>query len=32
MKDIAQAGIDLGLSEANKLLSKRVERKKNNSE
>ncbi|MFO1387669.1 fatty acid oxidation complex subunit alpha FadB [Cellvibrio sp.] len=28
MKDIAQAGIDLGLSEANKLLSKRVERKK----
>lgn len=30
MKDIAQAGIDLGLSEANKLLSKRVERKKMN--
>lgn len=28
MKDIAQAGIDLGLSEANKLLSKRVDRKK----
>jgi 3-hydroxyacyl-CoA dehydrogenase/enoyl-CoA hydratase/3-hydroxybutyryl-CoA epimerase/enoyl-CoA isomerase len=28
MKDIAQTGIDLGLSEANKLLSKRVERKK----
>jgi 3-hydroxyacyl-CoA dehydrogenase / enoyl-CoA hydratase / 3-hydroxybutyryl-CoA epimerase / enoyl-CoA isomerase len=28
MKDIAQAGIDLGLSEANKQLSKRVERKK----
>jgi 3-hydroxyacyl-CoA dehydrogenase / enoyl-CoA hydratase / 3-hydroxybutyryl-CoA epimerase / enoyl-CoA isomerase len=28
MKDIAQQGIDLGLSEANKLLSKRVERKK----
>lgn len=28
MKDIAQKGIDLGLSEANKLLSKRVERKK----
>lgn len=28
MKDIAQSGIDLGLSEANKLLSKRVERKK----
>ena len=28
MKDIAQNGIDLGLSEANKLLSKRVERKK----
>lgn len=28
MKDIAQAGIDLGLAEANKLLSKRVERKK----
>lgn len=28
MKDIAQAGIDLGLGEANKLLSKRVERKK----
>jgi 3-hydroxyacyl-CoA dehydrogenase/enoyl-CoA hydratase/3-hydroxybutyryl-CoA epimerase/enoyl-CoA isomerase len=28
MKDIAQAGIDLGLNEANKLLSKRVERKK----
>lgn len=26
MKDIAQAGIDLGLSEANKLLNKRVER------
>jgi 3-hydroxyacyl-CoA dehydrogenase/enoyl-CoA hydratase/3-hydroxybutyryl-CoA epimerase/enoyl-CoA isomerase len=26
MKDIAQAGIDLGLSEASKLLSKRVER------
>lgn len=28
MKDIAQKGIDLGLSEASKLLSKRVERKK----
>lgn len=28
MKDVAQKGIDLGLSEANKLLSKRVERKK----
>ena len=28
MKDISQKGIDLGLSEANKLLSKRVERKK----
>lgn len=28
MKDIAQQGIDLGLGEANKLLSKRVERKK----
>lgn len=28
MKDIAQKGIDLGLAEANKLLSKRVERKK----
>ncbi|UTW49617.1 fatty acid oxidation complex subunit alpha FadB [Bacterioplanoides sp. SCSIO 12839] len=28
MKDIAEAGIELGLSEANKLLSKRVERKK----
>jgi 3-hydroxyacyl-CoA dehydrogenase/enoyl-CoA hydratase/3-hydroxybutyryl-CoA epimerase/enoyl-CoA isomerase len=28
MKDIAQVGIDLGLSEANKLLSKRVDRKK----
>jgi 3-hydroxyacyl-CoA dehydrogenase / enoyl-CoA hydratase / 3-hydroxybutyryl-CoA epimerase / enoyl-CoA isomerase len=28
MKDIAQKGIDLGLSEANKLLSKRVDRKK----
>jgi 3-hydroxyacyl-CoA dehydrogenase / enoyl-CoA hydratase / 3-hydroxybutyryl-CoA epimerase / enoyl-CoA isomerase len=28
MKDIAQAGIDLGLAEANKQLSKRVERKK----
>ena len=28
MKDIAQKGIDLGLGEANKLLSKRVERKK----
>jgi len=28
MKDIAQPGIDLGLSEANKLLSKRVDRKK----
>jgi 3-hydroxyacyl-CoA dehydrogenase/enoyl-CoA hydratase/3-hydroxybutyryl-CoA epimerase/enoyl-CoA isomerase len=28
MKDIAQAGINLGLNEANKLLSKRVERKK----
>lgn len=28
MKDIAQTGIDLGLSEANKLLTKRVERKK----
>lgn len=28
MKDIAQKGIDLGLSEANKLISKRVERKK----
>ncbi len=28
MKDIAQQGIDLGLAEANKLLSKRVERKK----
>ena len=28
MKDIAQKGIDLGLNEANKLLSKRVERKK----
>jgi 3-hydroxyacyl-CoA dehydrogenase/enoyl-CoA hydratase/3-hydroxybutyryl-CoA epimerase/enoyl-CoA isomerase len=26
MKDIAQAGLDLGLGEANKLLSKRVER------
>lgn len=26
MKDIAQAGIDLGLSEANKLLAKRVDR------
>ncbi|MFT4610038.1 MAG: 3-hydroxyacyl-CoA dehydrogenase/enoyl-CoA hydratase/3-hydroxybutyryl-CoA epimerase [Cellvibrionaceae bacterium] len=26
MKDIAQAGIDLGLAEANKLLNKRVER------
>lgn len=28
LKDIAQAGIDLGLGEANKLLSKRVERSK----
>lgn len=28
MKDIAQPGIDLGLAEANKLLSKRVERNK----
>ncbi len=28
LKDIAQKGIDLGLSEANKLLSKRVERNK----
>lgn len=28
MKDIAQQGIDLGLSEANKLLSKRVDRKR----
>jgi 3-hydroxyacyl-CoA dehydrogenase/enoyl-CoA hydratase/3-hydroxybutyryl-CoA epimerase/enoyl-CoA isomerase len=28
LKDIAQQGIDLGLEEANKLLSKRVERKK----
>ncbi len=28
MKDIAEAGIELGLAEANKLLSKRVERKK----
>ncbi len=28
MKDIAQKGIDLGLAEANKLLSKRVDRKK----
>lgn len=28
MKDVAQKGIDLGLSEANKQLSKRVERKK----
>ena len=28
MKDIAQPGIDLGLGEANKLLSKRVDRKK----
>ena len=28
MKDIAEAGIELGLTEANKLLSKRVERKK----
>jgi len=28
MKDIAEAGIELGLSEANKLLSKRVEKKK----
>ncbi len=28
MKDIAQAGIELGLSEANNLLSKRVDRKK----
>lgn len=28
MKDIAQQGIDLGLNEANKLLSKRVDRKK----
>ncbi|MBQ0792241.1 MAG: fatty acid oxidation complex subunit alpha FadB [Oleispira antarctica] len=28
MKDIAEAGIELGLNEANKLLSKRVERKK----
>ncbi len=28
MKDIAQQGIDLGLAEANKLLSKRVERKR----
>jgi len=28
MKDIAEAGIELGLSEANKLLAKRVERKK----
>src|SRR5690606_27622965 len=28
MKDIARQGIDLGLAEANKLLSKRVERKK----
>ena len=28
LKDIAQQGIDLGLAEANKLLSKRVERKK----
>lgn len=28
MKDIAQSGIDLGLSEANKLLTKRVERKR----
>jgi len=27
MKDIAQAGVDLGLSEANKLLAKQVERK-----
>lgn len=26
MKDIAQAGLDLGLSEANKLLSKQVEK------
>ena len=28
MKDIAEAGIELGLSEANKLLAKRVEKKK----
>jgi len=28
MKDIAEAGIELGMSEANKLLAKRVERKK----
>ena len=28
MKDIAEAGIELGLNEANKLLAKRVERKK----
>jgi len=28
LKDIAQKGIDLGLSEANKLLTKRVDRKK----
>ena len=28
MKDIAQAGLDLGLSEASKLLSKQVERKR----
>lgn len=28
MKDIAQKGLDMGLAEANKLLSKRVERKK----
>lgn len=28
MKDIAQKGVDLGLSEANKLLSKRVDRKR----
>ena len=28
MKDIAEAGIELGLNEANKLLSKRVDRKK----
>merc|ERR1712124_90351 len=27
MKDIAEAGIELGLSEANKLLAKRVEKK-----
>lgn len=28
MKDIAEAGIELGLNEANKLLAKRVEKKK----